>query len=87
MNDRCGFTSKAGGVLARWRLSRNVWRDIVDYNQMSGVMRATWGVPTRNAAHFTFKKSKRTWLKYDGYRMITVLDRNAHLNKLRFKLG
>jgi hypothetical protein len=27
ITNRCGFTSKPGGCLHRWRLSRHVWRD------------------------------------------------------------
>lgn len=68
-------------------MSRHVWRDQVDYNQMSGVTRAVWGVPTRNAAHFTFKKARKTWFNYDGYREISCLDRNGQTQKYRFKLN
>ena len=32
IRNRCGYTSKAGGTMDRWRLSRHVWRDIADYN-------------------------------------------------------
>lgn len=87
ITNRCQFTSKAASCLSRWRVSRHVWRDLADYNQMSGVTRAVWGTPSRNAVHFTFKKSKRNWFNYDGYRDISFLDRNGQSHKYRFKLN
>ncbi|CAF1010948.1 unnamed protein product [Brachionus calyciflorus] len=87
INNRCQLTSKAGGCLNRWRLSRHVWRDQADYNQMSGVMRSCWGVPTRNAVHFTFKKARRNWFNYDGFRDISYIDRYGQTHKQRFKLN
>lgn len=41
--DRCVVTSRARGVVHRWRLSRIMWRNYADHNQLSGVMRAKWG--------------------------------------------
>ncbi|RNA19035.1 28S ribosomal mitochondrial [Brachionus plicatilis] len=87
INNRCQFTSKAASCLNRWRLSRHVWRDLADYNQMSGVTRAVWGTPTRNAVHFTFKKARRNWFNYDGNRDISFIDRNGQTHKYRFKLN
>lgn len=87
VTNRCGFTSKAGGCLHRWRLSRHVWRDLVDYNHMSGVTRAVWGTPTKNAAHFTFVGARRSWFNYDGYRDIEVLNKRGEFVKKRFKLN
>jgi ribosomal protein S14 len=87
VNDRCGFTSKAASCLSRWRLSRHVWRDLADYNQMSGVIRARWGTPTRNSATFTFKRGRRSWLQYDGMRTISVLDRHGETQRMRFRLS
>ena len=87
ITDRCVQTSKPGGLLHRWRLSRHVWRDLVDYNQMSGVMRATWGVPTRNSVAFSFKRPKKTWLKYDGIREVSVLGKNGEVKRMKFKIG
>nr|CAG4642243.1 EOG090X0MNX [Eurycercus lamellatus] len=39
---RCALTSRPRGVVHRWRLSRIVWRDLADYNKLSGVQRAMW---------------------------------------------
>lgn len=87
LTNRCAFTSKAGGCLHRWRLSRHVWRDLADYNHLSGVTRAVWGTPTRNAAHFTFRGARRSWFNYDGYRPIEVLNHEGKTVKMRFKLN
>jgi ribosomal protein S14 len=74
IRNRCAYTSKAGGTMDRWRLSRHLWRDIADYNHMSGVMRATLGTPTRNAVHFTYKGAHRTWFNYDGVKNISFMN-------------
>lgn len=86
ITNRCGFTSKPGGLMHRWRLSRHVWRDQADYNMLSGVMRSTWGTPTRNAIAFTFKKFRRTWFNYDGVRAINVVDRQSRTRTYQFKV-
>ncbi|XP_063224582.1 small ribosomal subunit protein uS14m [Bacillus rossius redtenbacheri] len=39
---RCAVTSRARGLVHRWRLSRIVWRHLADYNKLSGVQRAMW---------------------------------------------
>lgn len=80
------MTSKAGGCLHRWRLSRHMWRSFADYNQMSGVTRSTWGTPSKNAVMFTFRKQKKSWFNYDGYRMISYTDQKGRAQKQRFKL-
>ncbi|GAV06840.1 hypothetical protein RvY_16761 [Ramazzottius varieornatus] len=41
--DRCVVTSRPRAVLGRWRVSRMIWRNYADHNQLSGVMRAKWG--------------------------------------------
>lgn len=80
------ITSKAAGCLHRWRLSRHLWRSFADYNQMSGVTRASWGVSSKKAATFTFRRNHRTWFDYDGYRMVSYIDRDGTQKKQRFKL-
>lgn len=86
ITNRCSLTSKAGGCLHRWRLSRHSWRTLADYNQMSGVIRSTWGVPSRNSAMFTFRKQKKSWFNYDGYRMISYTDKLGSERKKRFQI-
>ena len=49
-------------------------------------MRATWGVPTRNSVHFTFKRGTRNWFNYDGLKTIPYLDEKGQTQKMRFKL-
>ncbi len=61
LTNRCALTAKAGGCLHRWRLS------LADYNQTSGVQRATWGTPSRHAAMFA-------WLNFDGLRLVAYTD-------------
>lgn len=39
---RCIVTSRARGLLKRWRISRFVFRHLADYNYLSGVKRACW---------------------------------------------
>lgn len=39
---RCALTSRPRGVVFKWRLSRIVWRHLVDYNKLAGVQRAMW---------------------------------------------
>ena len=86
VTNRCMMTSKAAGCLHRWRLSRHLWRSFADYNQMSGITRATWGVPSRKAVTFTFRKQHRTWFDFDGFRKISYIDKNGAEKKQRFKL-
>ncbi|KPP70726.1 mitochondrial 28S ribosomal protein s14-like, partial [Scleropages formosus] len=42
IRNRCVLTSRPRGVKRRWRLSRIVFRDLADHNQMSGIQRAMW---------------------------------------------
>lgn len=42
LTNRCCVTSRARGNVLRWKLSRFVFRHLVDYNKMSGVQRAMW---------------------------------------------
>lgn len=42
LTNRCKVTSRARGNVLRWKLSRFVFRDLVDYNKMSGIQRAMW---------------------------------------------
>ncbi|XP_071876888.1 mitochondrial ribosomal protein S14 [Bombus fervidus] len=42
LTPRCILTSRGHGVVHRWRLSRIVFRDLADYNKLSGVQRAIW---------------------------------------------
>ncbi|XP_034039649.1 28S ribosomal protein S14, mitochondrial isoform X1 [Thalassophryne amazonica] len=42
IRNRCVMTSRPRGVVHRWRLSRIVFRDLADHNQMSGILRARW---------------------------------------------
>ncbi|ESO96611.1 hypothetical protein LOTGIDRAFT_226955 [Lottia gigantea] len=39
---RCVLTSRPRGLMDKWRVSRIVWRDQVDYNRMSGLKRSCW---------------------------------------------
>lgn len=43
VNNRCVITSRSRGKLRSWRMSRIIWRHIADNNNMSGVMKSTWG--------------------------------------------
>ncbi|KAM4721499.1 small ribosomal subunit protein uS14m [Rhinophrynus dorsalis] len=42
IRNRCVLTSRPRGVKRRWRLSRIVFRQLADHNQMSGIQRAMW---------------------------------------------
>ncbi|XP_029177280.1 28S ribosomal protein S14, mitochondrial [Nylanderia fulva] len=42
LTPRCVVTSRGRGTVHRWRLSRFIFRDLVDYNKMAGVQRAMW---------------------------------------------
>jgi small subunit ribosomal protein S14 len=87
ITNRCAFTSKPGGCLHRWRLSRHVWRDQVDYNHMSGVTRAVWGTPSYNAVSFRFKRVRLNWFNYDGFRKISFNTKSGSKSSYRFKLN
>lgn len=39
---RCVVTSRPRGVVYRWRVSRIIFRDLADYNKLSGMQRAMW---------------------------------------------
>lgn len=40
--NRCAVTSRPRGIVERWRLSRFAFRNLADYNKLSGVQRAMW---------------------------------------------
>lgn len=42
LQNRCSITSRARGVVRKYRLSRIVWRHLADYNYLSGWQRARW---------------------------------------------
>ncbi|KAH0949323.1 hypothetical protein HN011_007015 [Eciton burchellii] len=42
LTHRCVVTSRGRGVLERWRVSRFIFRELIDYNKMSGMQRAMW---------------------------------------------
>lgn len=42
IRERCALTSRPRGTVKRWHLSRIVWRNLADYNKLSGVQRAMW---------------------------------------------
>lgn len=85
INDRCGITSKPGGVLSRWRLSRIMWRLIADYNHMSGVTRARWGWTDRNSICFRFRPNKRDWFNTEGYTRRPYIDSNNIKRTMLFR--
>jgi small subunit ribosomal protein S14 len=87
ITNRCAFTSKPGGCLHRWRLSRHVWRDQADYNHMSGVTRAVWGTPSKNAVSFRFKRAKFNWFNYDGFKNVKFINPSGIKKTYRFKLN
>lgn len=53
---------------------------------MSGVTRAVWGVKSKKAVMFSFRKAKRNWFNYDGIRLINYTDVDGSVQKQRFKL-
>ncbi|XP_034949651.1 28S ribosomal protein S14, mitochondrial [Chelonus insularis] len=42
LTKRCALTSRPRGVVYRWRLSRFIFRRMIDYNTISGLQRAMW---------------------------------------------
>lgn len=42
LTGRCVLTSRPRGNLLRWRISRFIFRNVSDHNQLSGVQRAMW---------------------------------------------
>ncbi|CAK9814292.1 28S ribosomal protein S14, mitochondrial [Anthophora quadrimaculata] len=42
LTPRCILTSRARGNLARWRVSRFIFRHLADYNKLAGMQRALW---------------------------------------------
>ncbi|XP_066269521.1 small ribosomal subunit protein uS14m-like [Branchiostoma lanceolatum] len=58
IHNRCVITSRPRGILSRWRLSRITWRELADYNLMSGVTRACWG---NTGYPLRIKKRKVLW--------------------------
>lgn len=43
VTNRCVVTSRGKGRVRDWRLSRIVWRNLADLNQLSGINKSTWG--------------------------------------------
>lgn len=41
--NRCAITSRPRGKLIRYRISRNLWRELADHGLISGSIRAKWG--------------------------------------------
>lgn len=39
---RCVVTGRGYGTVHRWRLSRFIFRELVDYNKIAGIQRAIW---------------------------------------------
>jgi len=54
---------------------------------MSGVMRATWGSPTRNSVCFTYKGARRTWFNYDGLKNVAFLTKTGETKRFPFKMN
>ncbi|XP_020278568.1 28S ribosomal protein S14, mitochondrial [Pseudomyrmex gracilis] len=42
LTPRCVVTSRGRGNLVRWRISRFIFRHLIDYNKMAGMQRAMW---------------------------------------------
>lgn len=42
LTPRCVLTSRGHGVVNRWRLSRIIFRELADYNKLSGIQRSIW---------------------------------------------
>ncbi|GAB1869461.1 28S ribosomal protein S14, mitochondrial [Camponotus japonicus] len=42
LTPRCVVTARAYGTVHRWRISRFIFRYLVDHNKMAGVQRAIW---------------------------------------------
>ncbi|EFN77948.1 28S ribosomal protein S14, mitochondrial [Harpegnathos saltator] len=42
LTPRCVVTSRGYGTVQRWRISRFIFRELVDYNKMAGMQRAIW---------------------------------------------
>ncbi|KAL0115989.1 hypothetical protein PUN28_011098 [Cardiocondyla obscurior] len=42
LTPRCVVTSRGYGTVIRWRLSRFIFRELVDYNKIAGLQRAMW---------------------------------------------
>lgn len=42
IRERCMLTSRPRGCVKKFRVSRIVFRDLADYNKLSGVQRAMW---------------------------------------------
>jgi ribosomal protein S14 len=85
INDRCGMTSRAASCLSRWRISRLVWRSLADYNQLSGVQRACWGVPTRNSVNFVYKRNRPSWFNTEGYSKEKVIQKDGKKTEVEFR--
>ncbi|KAL7677705.1 hypothetical protein ACOME3_003944 [Neoechinorhynchus agilis] len=47
--DRCVLTSRWRSILLEYRISRLSFRNLADYNHLSGVIQARWKNPTENA--------------------------------------
>lgn len=42
IRERCAITSRPRGCVKKFRVSRIVFRDLADYNKLSGMQRAMW---------------------------------------------
>lgn len=42
LTTRCVVTGRGRGTVHRWRISRFIFRDLVDYNKIAGIQRAIW---------------------------------------------
>jgi small subunit ribosomal protein S14 len=42
IRERCMLTSRPRGCVKKFRVSRIVFRDLADYNKLSGMQRAMW---------------------------------------------
>lgn len=42
IRERCAITSRPRGCVKQYRVSRIVFRQLADYNKLSGVQRAMW---------------------------------------------
>jgi len=43
LTNRCIISSRSRGTVKRYRISRHFFRELADYNKLSGVAKAAWG--------------------------------------------
>ena len=85
VNDRCAITSRPANCMSRWRMSRLVWRSLADYNQLSGVKRACWGVPTRISFNFIYKAFRPSLFNTEGYSKHKVFTKKGEITQVKFR--